>query len=162
MTEDPKNAFTRYFPDSFQAGLDFRYYQLPSYFSHHVVSSCMGILIENQFFTFARKEIGDESSFALLIQKKFSRASCSTSGTRVLERCGHSTENLIQLIQRGLCEQEVRCLKFFIRRPCDLICIPHLFAHGLSTLDTCSPKILSGWIDATTTKQQLGFQTLDA
>ena len=58
-------------------------------------------------------------------------------------------------------EREARYLRFTIQRPGDLFYIPHLLAHAVSTLDTGSPTILSGWDAATTSNEQVILQTLD-
>ena len=42
-----------------------------------------------------------------------------------------------------------------------MIYIPHLLPHAVSSLDTDSRTILSGWGAATTTNQQIIIQTLD-
>ena len=88
-------------------------------------------------------------------------ASTSSNGTRFFERCCHSPEGFIEIIQRGPRERESRHLQFTLQRPGDLIYIPHLLAHAVLTLDTSSPTILSGWDAATTTNQQIIIQTLD-
>ena len=64
-------------------------------------------------------------------------------------------------MQRGPREREARYLQFTLQRPGDLIYIPHLLAHAVLTLDTGSPKILSGWDAATTSNQHVILQTLD-
>ena len=64
-------------------------------------------------------------------------------------------------MQRGPREREARFLQFTIQRPGGLIYIPHLLADAVLTVDTSSPKILSGWDAATTSNQQVILQTLD-
>ena len=64
-------------------------------------------------------------------------------------------------MQRGPRERESRYLLFTLERPGDLIQIPHLLAHAVSTLNTGSPTILSGYDTANTTNQQNIIQTLD-
>ena len=64
-------------------------------------------------------------------------------------------------MQRGPRERESRYLQFTLQRPGDLVCIPHLLAHAVLTLDTGSPTIFSRWDAATTTNQQIILQTLD-
>ena len=50
---------------------------------------------------------------------------------------------------------------FTLQRPGDLICIPHLLAHAVLTLNTGSPTVLSGRDAATTTNQQFIIQTFN-
>ena len=64
-------------------------------------------------------------------------------------------------MQRGPGEREARYLRFTLQRPGNLIYIPHLLAHALSTVETGAPTILSGWDAATTSNQQVILQTLD-
>ena len=122
----------------------------------------MGLFIHAPWFTYTHTEIGGGASFALLNRGiKFWCASTSSSGTRLFERCCHSPEGFIQLMQRGPREREARYLHFTIQRTGDLIYIPHLLAHAVLTLDTGSPTILSGWDAATTSNQFVILQTLD-
>ena len=86
-------------------------------------------------------------------------ASTSSRGTRFFERCCHSPDGFIELMQRGPRERESRYLQFTLQRPAHLIYIPHLLAHAVLTLDTGSPTFLSGWDAATTTNQQIIIQT---
>ena len=85
----------------------------------------------------------------------------SSSVTRLFERCCHSPEGFIELMQRGPRERDARWLQFTLQHPGDLIYIPHLLAHAVLTLDTGSPRILSGWDAATTSNQLVILQTLD-
>ena len=64
-------------------------------------------------------------------------------------------------MQGGPREHESRYLQVTFKRPGDLIYITHLLAHAVSTLDTDSPTILSGWDATTATNQQIIIQTLD-
>ena len=118
-----------------------------------------GIVKKGQWFTFAHTEIAGGASFALL--NKIWCASTSSTGTRFFERCCHSPEGFIELMQRGPRERESRYLQFTLQCPGDLICNPHLLAHAVLNLDTGSPPILSGWDAATTTNEQIIIQTLD-
>ena len=121
----------------------------------------MGLLIKGPWFTYAHTEIGGGASFALLnTGNKIWCVSTSSRGTRFFERCCHSPEGFIHLMQRGPRERESRYLQFTLQRPGDLIYIPHLLAHSVLTLDTGSPTILSGWDAATTTNQQIIIQAL--
>ena len=122
----------------------------------------MELLIKGPWFTFAHTEIGGGASFTLLNTGiKIWCASTSSTGTRLLERCRHSPEGFIELMQRCPRERELHYLQFTLQCPGDLIYIPHLLAHPVLTFDTGSPTILSGWDAATTTNQQIIFQTLD-
>ena len=122
----------------------------------------MGLLIKGPWFTYAHTEIGGGASFALSNKGiKIWCASTSSTGTRFFERCCHSPEGFIELMQHSPRERESRYLHFTLQRPGDLIYNPHLLAQAVLTLDTGSPTILSGWDAATTTNQQIIFQTLD-
>ena len=56
-------------------------------------------------------------------------------------------------------ENEARYLWFTLHPLRDLIYIPHLLAHALSSLDTGSPTILYGWDATTSSTQQICDQT---
>ena len=162
ITKGPEYAVTRHFVNSIQADMNFNHRLSPYCFLDQIVTSCMGLLIKGPWFTYAHTEIGGGASFALLNTGiKIWCASTSSTGTRFFERCCHSPEGFIELMQRGPRERESRYLQFTIQRPGDLIYIPHLLAHAVLTLDTGSPTILSGWDAATTTNQQIIIQTLD-
>ena len=82
----------------------------------------MGLLIKRPWFTFALTEIGGGASSALLNSGiKIFCASNSSPGTRFFERCCHSPESFINLMQRGPRERESRSLQFTLQRPGDLI-----------------------------------------
>ena len=162
ITKGPQYAVTRQFVNSIQADVNFNHCLSPCCFFDQIVTSCMGLLIHGPWFTYAHTEIGGGASFALLNRGiKIWCASTSSSGTRLFDRCCHSPEGFIQLMQRGPREREARFLHFTIQRPGDLIYIPHLLAHAVLTLDTGSPTILSGWDAATASNQRVILQTLD-
>ena len=162
ITKGPQYAVSRSFINSIQADMNFSHYLSPYCFLDQIDTSCMGLVIKGPWFTYAHTEIGGGASFALLNTGiKIWCASTSSRGTRFFERCCHSPEGFIELMQRGPRERESRYLQFIFQRPGDLIYIPHLLAHAVLTLDTGSPTILSGWDAATTTNQQIIIQTLD-
>ena len=162
ISTGPEYAVTRSFINSVQADMNFSHCLSPVCFRDQIVTSCMGLLIKGPWFTYAHTEDGGCASFALLNTGiKIWCASASFHGTRLFERCCHSPEGFIELMQRGPRERESRYLQFTFQRPGDLIYIPHLLAHAVLTLDTGSPTILSGWDAATTTNQQIIIQTLD-
>ena len=145
ITKGPEYAVTRSFVNTIQADMNFSHCLSPYCFRYQIVTSCMGLLIKGPWFTYAHTEIGGGASFALLNTGiKFWCASISSTGTRFFERCCHSLECFIELLQRGPRERESRYLQFTFQRPGDLIYIPHLLAHAVLTLDTGSPTILSG------------------
>ena len=122
----------------------------------------MGLLLNGPWFTYAHTEIGGGVSFALLNRGiKIWCACTSSTGTRLLERCCHSTKGFIELTQRGPREREARYSQFTIQRPGDLIYIPHFLADAVLTLNTGSPTILSGWDATTTSNQHVILQRLD-
>ena len=142
--------------------MNFSHCLSPYCFLDQIVTSCMGLLINGPWFTYAHTEIGGGASFALLNKGiKIWCASTSSSGTRLFERCCHSPERFIKIMQRGPREREARYLQFTIQRPRDLIYIPHLPAHAVLTLDTGSPTILFGWDTAATSNQHVILETLD-
>ena len=162
ITKGPQYAVTRQFVNSIQADMNFDHCLTPYCFLDQIVTSCMGLLINGPWFTYAHTEIGGGASFALLNKGvKIWCASSSSSGTRLFERGYHSPEGFIHLMQRGPCEREACYLHFTIQRPGDLVYIPHLLAHAVLTLDTGSPTILTGWDAATTSNQRVILQTLD-
>ena len=122
----------------------------------------MGFLINGPWFTYAHTEIGGGASFALLNKGiKIWCASTSSSGTRLFERCCHSPEGFIELMQRCPRQREARFLQFTLQRPGDLIYFPHLLARAVLTLDSGSPTILSGWDAATAANQHVILQMLE-
>ena len=162
ITKGPQYVVTRSFLNSIQADMNFSHCLSPYCFLDQIVTSCMGLLIKRPWFTYADTEIGGGAFFALLNTGiKIWCASTSSTSTRFFERCCHSSEGFIELMQRGPRERESRYLQFTLQRLGDLIYIPHLLAHAVLTLDTGSPTILSGWDAATTTNQQIIIQALD-
>ena len=162
ITKGPQYAVTRQFVNSVQADMNFSYCLSPYSFIDQVVTSCMGLLINGPWFTYAHTEIDGGASFALLHKRvKFWCAFTAFSGTRLFESCCNSPEGFIELTQRGPREREARYLQFTLQRPGDLIYIQHLLAHAVLTLDRGSPTILSGWDAATTSNQYVILQTLD-
>ena len=108
-------------------------------------TSCIGLIIKGPWFTFAYTENGGGASFALLNKGiKISCSSTSSTGTRFFERCCHSAEGFIELLQRGPRERESHFLQFTLQRLGDLIYVPHLLAHAVLTFDIGSPTTLSG------------------
>ena len=161
ITKGPEYAVTRSFVNSIQADMNFSHCLSLFCFRDQIVTSCMGLLIKEPWFTYAHTEIGGGASFALLNKGiKIWCASTSSRGTSFFERCCHSPESFIELMQRGPRERESRYLQFTFQRPGLLIYIPHLLAHAVLTLDTGSSTILSGWDAATTANQQIIIQTL--
>ena len=162
ITKCPQYVVTRSFVNSTQDDMNFNHCLSLLCFLDQIVTSCMGLLIEGPWFTYAHTEFGSGASFALLNTGiKIWCASTSSTGTRFFERCCHPSEGFIELMQRGPRERESRYLQFTLQRPGDLIFIPHLLAHAVLTLDTGSPTVLSGWDAATTTNQQNLVLTLD-
>ena len=151
ITKGPQYAVTPHFLISLQADMNFSHCLSPYCFLDQIVTSCMGLLIKGPWFTFAHTEIGGGRSFILLNEGiKIWCASNSSSGTRLFERCCHSPEKFMELMQRGPHKREARFLRFTLQLPGDLIYIPHLLAHAVLKLDTDSPTISSGWDAATT------------
>ena len=130
--------------------MKFRYCLSTYCFSDHVVTSCMGLLIRRPWFTFAHTEIGGGASSALSNEGiKFWCASTSSTSTHQLERCCHSPDDFIEIMQPSPREREARYLRFTLQRAGNLIYIPHLLAQAVLTVDTGSPTVFSGW-DAST------------
>ena len=162
ITKGPQYAVTRQIVNSIQADMNFNYCLSPYCFLDQIVTSCMGLLINGPWFNYAHTEIGGDASFAFLNKGiNIWCASTSSSGTRLFERCCHSPEAFMDLMQRGPRQRKARYLRFILQLPGDLIYIPHPLAHAVLTLDTGSPTILSGWDAATTSNQHVILQTLD-
>ena len=141
--------------------MDFCHCLSPYCVNDQVVTRCMGLL-KKPWFIFAHTDNGGGPSFALINKGiKIGCATTSSTVTRFFERCCHSPEGFIDLLQHGYREREACYLQFTLQRPGDLIYIPHFLAHAVFTLDTGSPTFLSGWDVVTTTKQQIIIQTLD-
>ena len=122
----------------------------------------MGLIKKGPWFIFARTEIGGGASFTFLNEGiKIWCHFTSSTGTRLFERRCHSPEGFREVEQRGPLELWACFLRFTIQRPGNLIYIPHLLAYAVLTVDTRSPTILSGRDAATTSNQQVIFQTLD-
>ena len=69
----------------------------------------MGLFIKEPWFTYAHTEIGGGAYFALVNKGiKIWCASTSSRGTHVFERCSHSPEGFLEIMQRGTREREVR------------------------------------------------------
>ena len=154
ITKGPKCAVTHSFPNSVKADMDFRRCLSPFYFIDQRDTSCMGFWIKCPWSFFAHTEIGSGAYFVLLNKGvKIWCAFTSSTGSRSFEQCYHSPEGFKELMQRGPREREARFLQFFLQHPGDLIYIPHLLDHAVSTLDTGSPRILSRWDAATNTNQ---------
>ena len=82
----------------------------------------MGFSMKGPWFTFTHTETGGGAYFALLNKViKIWCASTSSTGTRLFERCCHSPESFIELMQRSPREREARYLQFALQRPGDLI-----------------------------------------
>ena len=93
--------------------------------------------MKGPWFTSAHTEIGGDGTFALLNEEiTIWCASSPSTGSRFFERCHHSREGFLDLMQRGPRELETRYLQFTLQRPGDLIYVPHLIAHAVLTLDT--------------------------
>ena len=136
LTKGLEYAVTRSFVNSIQADMNFSHCLSPFCFRDQIITSCMGLLIKGPWFTYTHTEIGGGASFALLNTGiKIWCASTSSAGTRFLERCCHSPEGFIELMQRGPRERESRYLQFTLQRPGDLIYIPHLLAQAVLNLD---------------------------
>ena len=133
--------------------MDFRHCLFSYWSIDQVVTTFMRLIIKGLWFTFAHTEIGGGASFALMNKGiEIWRSSTSSRGTRVFELCFQSPKGFIELMQRGPRERETGYLQFTLQRPGDLICIPHLLAHALLTLDTGSPRF---YPDGTLLLQQI-------
>ena len=122
ITKGPQHAVNRSFINSIQADMNFSRCLSPYWFCDQIVTSCMGLFIKGPWFTYAHTEIGGGASFALLNTGiKIWRASTSTTGTRFFERCCHSPEGFVELMQRGPRERESSYLQFILQRPGGLI-----------------------------------------
>ena len=88
-------------------------------------------------------------------------AAGSSSGTCVFELCGKTPDNFTQIVLPGRGEKETRYTEFTLRCYSDSIHNCHIFPHVVLFLDSGLPTILSVWVAATATSQQIINQTLD-
>ena len=126
------------------------------------MTSCIGLLIQGPWFSYAHIEVGGGASYALL--HTGIKIWCSTTtnrSSRLLERCCNNASNFIDFFQRGPRERESSYLRFTIQRPDDLIYIRSLRAHAVLTFDTGRPTILSGWDASTIADSSIITRTLD-
>ena len=65
----------------------------------------MHLILKSRCFTFVHKE------------RKSWCVSTSSNATGVFQRCYHSSENYIHLMQRGPCERQARHLQNTMQRP---------------------------------------------
>ena len=97
ITKGPQYAVRRSFVNSIQANVNFSHCLSPYCFLDQIVTSCMGLLIEGPWFTYAYTEVGGGASFALLNTGiKIWCASTSSTATRFFERCCHSPEGFFR------------------------------------------------------------------
>ena len=90
ITTGPQYAVPRSFVNSIQADLNFSHCLSPYCFLNQIVISCMGLLMNGEWFTYPHTEVGGGASFALLNRGiKIWCASTSSTGTRFFERCCH-------------------------------------------------------------------------
>ena len=116
ITKDPQYSVTRSFINSIQADMNFNHCFSIYCFRDQIVTRCMGLLIKGPWFTYAHTEIGGGASFALLNTGiKIWCASTFSTGTRFFERCCHSLEGFIELMQGGPRERESRFLEFTLQ-----------------------------------------------
>ena len=140
----PENANTRNFPISIQTGMNFGHRLSPYCFNEQAIIFSTGSIGKSPWFNFAHTETGGGASFALLNRRiKFWYASTSATSVRVFERCFHSREVFIEMMQWGARERGAQYLYFAIQRPGDLIYIPCLLAHAVLTSDSGSPTVSS-------------------
>ena len=131
-------------------------------FADQLVTSCVGLLINGPWFSYAHIEFGGGASNALLhTGSKFWCTALSILSLRLLERCCNNANNIIELIQRGPRDKEAIYLMFTVQRPGDLSYIPSLRPHAVSTIDTGKPTILSGWDASTIADSFILIRTLD-
>ena len=151
ITKGPEQGDTRNILNSARADLVFRHCFFPILLQWLKIYKLYGIINKEPVGFFASTEIGGVAYFALLNKgNKIWCASTSSTGTTSIERCCHSPEGFIELLQCGPREREPRYLQGTLQRPGDLISIPHLLANAVLVPNTGSPTILSGWDAAKT------------
>ena len=64
ITNGPDYTVTRDFVNSTQADMNFQHCHTPYCFIDQVITSCMGLLINGPWFTYAHVEVGGGASFA--------------------------------------------------------------------------------------------------
>ena len=162
ITKGPEYSVTREFINSMQGDMDFANCLTSFSFLDQIVTSCIGLLVQGPWFSYAHIEVGGGASYALLHTGiKIWCATTTNSSSRLLERCCNNANNFIDFVQRGPRDKEANYLRFTIQRPGDLIYVPSLRPHAVLTLDTGKPTILSGWDASTIADSTIITRTLD-
>ena len=125
--------------------MDFAYCLTYFPFTDQIVTSCVGLLVQGPWFSYAHIEVRGGASYALL--RVIWCATTTDSSSRLLERCCNNATSFTHFFQRGPREREL--FKIYHSTAGDLIYVPSLRPHDVLTLDTCKPTMLSGW-DAST------------
>ena len=162
LSKGPDYSVTQEFINSMKGDKDFFNCWNSFSFVDPIVTSCVGLLINGPWFSYAQIEVGGGASYALLhTGLKFWCTATSNSSSWLLERCCNSVSSFIDLIQRGPRDKEASYLRFTVQRPGDLIYIPSLRPHAVLTIDTGKPTVLSGWDASTIADSSIVIRTLD-
>ena len=87
-------------------------------FLDQIATSCVGLLVQGPFFSYAHIEVGGGASYALLHTGiKIWCATTINSSSRLLERCCNNANNFIDFFRRGPRAKEASYLRFTIQRP---------------------------------------------
>ena len=122
ITKKPDYSVKREFIKSMQGDMDFSNSLNSFSFADQIVTSCVGLLINAPWFSYAHIEVGGGASYALLhTGLKFWCTATSNSSWRLIERCCKNVTSFSDLIQRGPRDKEANYLRFTVRRPGDLI-----------------------------------------
>ena len=98
ITKGPDYSVTREFLNSMQGDMDFSNCLNSVSFADQIVTSCVALLINGPWFSYAHIEVGVGASYALLHNGlKFWCTATSNSSSRSLEHCSNK-KNFIDLI----------------------------------------------------------------
>ena len=145
ITKGPEYSVTRKFTNSMQRDMDFADCLTCFSFTDQIVTSCVGLLVQGPWFSYAHIEVGGGASYALLHTGiKIWCTTTTNSSSRLLERCCNKANIFIDFFQRVPREKEVNYSRFTIQRSEDLICFPSLRPHAVLTLNTGKPIFYQG------------------
>ena len=162
IRKGPDYSVTREFINSMQGDMDFANFLKSVSFTDQIVISCVGLLVQGPWFSYAHIEVGGGASYALLhTGNEIWCATTTNSSSRLLELCCKTANSFFDFFQKGPREREASYLRFTIQRPGDLIYVPSLRPHAVLTLDTGKPTRLSEWDASTIADSTIITRTLD-
>ena len=161
ITKGPEYSVTREFINFMQGDMDFADCLTSFSFKDQTVTSCVGLLVQGPWFSYAHIEVGGGASYALLHTGiKIWCTTTTNSSSRLLERCCNNANNFIDFFQKRATCKGGELFKVYYSTAGGLIYIPSLRPHAILTLDTGKPTILSGWDASTITDTTIITKTL--